>query len=773
VLDLAAFEPTSVERAVHSCGLVRFGSFEADPRTGELRKAGVKLKLRGQPFQVLAILLERPGEVVTREEIQKRLWPDTFVDADHNLNTAINRIREVLGDSAESPRFVETLPRRGYRFIAPVEDIRPTTAPAEEVTQEAWRKLHISPWALLLFAAILLLTVAGVFVNRWLRIPSPSLAQRTLTRVTFDDGLQIGTTWSPDGRFIAYSSDHGGKFDIWVEQVSGGEPVQITKGAGHNWQPDWSPYGRYIAYRSENGRGGLFVIPALGGPGLERKISSFGYYPCWSPHGAQILFQTGQFAEDNRFYVVSLDGSPPREVLTGFLAKHQFSARSAAWYPDGKRVTVWIRDDSAAPSFWTVPIPDGEGRKLEIDQRIASEFGQVSLGRGFPEFEADLKFSWAPSGRAIYFERTFRGARNLWKMTVDPQTLRALSVERLTTDTGLDTEPALSPDGKSLAFTAESQQVRAWLFPFDANQGRFTGSGRAVTSPAMEAGVHSLTRDGNKLAFVAMRSGKWELWEKSLVDGREAPVMADNYIRNIPQWSPDGTRLAYWRGNSVAYWNGTSWSGGEGQLVVWFGETRGEEALTLPSTLGKWPYSWSPDGKKLLVSQETAGSHRTEVFLRSALPSSDAEARKIISDPAYDIWQPQFSPDGRWIVFEASSAAPKLRISKLYVMPAAGGPWTQITGGNPWEDKPRWSPDGKTIYFVSVRGGFFNVWGIHFDGAKGRPIGEPFRVTAFESPALMIPKYIPHVELSLARNRFVLNLAQVSGGIWVLDNVDQ
>ena len=110
-----------MEEAVHSPRLVRFGTFEVDLPAGELRKSGVKLKLTGQPFQVLAILLERPGEVVTREELQKRLWPDTFVDVDHNLNTAINKIREVLGDSAESPRFVETLPRRGYRFVGPVE----------------------------------------------------------------------------------------------------------------------------------------------------------------------------------------------------------------------------------------------------------------------------------------------------------------------------------------------------------------------------------------------------------------------------------------------------------------------------------------------------------------------------------------------------------------------------------------------------------------------------------------------------------------------------
>jgi DNA-binding winged helix-turn-helix (wHTH) protein len=102
----------SVEKVVYSTRLIRFGTFEVDLPAGELRKDGVKLKLTGQPFQVLTILLEHCGEIVAREELQKRLWPDTFVDVDHNLNAAINKIREVLGDSAESPRFIETLPRR-------------------------------------------------------------------------------------------------------------------------------------------------------------------------------------------------------------------------------------------------------------------------------------------------------------------------------------------------------------------------------------------------------------------------------------------------------------------------------------------------------------------------------------------------------------------------------------------------------------------------------------------------------------------------------------
>src|ERR1700752_81141 len=123
-----------MEDSTQSPQLLRFGNFEVNLRAGELWKAGRKRKLTGQPFSVLAILLERPGEVVSREELQKRLWPDTFVDVDHSLNTAINKIREALNDSSEHPRFIETLSRRGYRFVAPVETIEPTPSPISPVT---------------------------------------------------------------------------------------------------------------------------------------------------------------------------------------------------------------------------------------------------------------------------------------------------------------------------------------------------------------------------------------------------------------------------------------------------------------------------------------------------------------------------------------------------------------------------------------------------------------------------------------------------------------
>ena len=753
-------------------GKIRFGVYELDRDAMELRKHGVLIRLQEQPFQVLAILARRPGEIITREELQEQIWgKDTFVDFDQSLNKAVNRIREALNDDAGRPQYVETVPRRGYRFVAPVNG--PTASRTGEGLERSADELgsgtrhgRARAWIVrssIVFAVVLLAGVAAFIVHN--KAPSSGpLSQRALTRLTFDDGLQIGVTWSPDSRFIAYSSNRGGKFDIWVQQVSGGDPIQITKGRGYNSQPDWSPDGKYIVYRSEDGEGGLFIVPALGGEGLSRRIAPFGYSPHWSPDGSEILFQTSQFLLWTRFFVVSLDGSQPREVLTEFLVKHRLSPLSAAWHPDGKRVSVWAQDSELVPSFWTVPVFGNEGVRSEVDSQVVRQLSDVSMG-GIVDWAGDCKFSWAPSGNAIYFERTFRRARNLWKMTVDPATLKGVAIERLTTGTGLDSEFAISPDGKRVAFTEESKQIRAWLFPFDATRGRLTGVGQPVTPRGMEAWGHSLTRDGKKLAFSAKRAGRWELWQRSLVDGRETPIVADDRnSRGILQWSPDGTRLAYFRGKTSM--------GGESQIVVWNGSS--EEPLTVLSAPLKRVSDWTPDGKDLLVAQEASDTHRWEIWLLAAAPSGGKLAsRKIVSDPAYDLYQPHISPDGQWIAYQGVRDLQTKLESKLFITRASGGPRTQITDGKLWDDKPQWSPDGKTIYFVSGRSGFYNVWGLRFDPALGKTVGNVFQVTAFENPALMIPQHIMAAYFSLAQDKLVLTMAEVSGSVWVLDNVEQ
>jgi Tol biopolymer transport system component/DNA-binding winged helix-turn-helix (wHTH) protein len=741
---------------------IRFDAYEADLEAGELSKNGGKVKLSGQPFQVLAILLERPGRVVTREELQKCLWPDTFVDVEHNLNTAINKIREVLGDSSASPRFVETLPRRGYRFIAPIRkapDDNPVSVLEELQAQDLPRspQKRFPAWAYLGIAITVLSTLASYFVY-WADTSAKAKKDRILTRVTFANGLQIGAAWSPDGRLIAYASNQAGKFDIWIQEVSGGNPVQVTHRPGNNWQPDWSPDGKLLLYRSEEGEGGLFVIPAIGGEGRERRISSFGYDPQWSPDGSRILFQATGFANTNDFYVVALDGEPPKPVLREFLAGHQLNVASAAWYPDGKKISLSIWNTTPIPEFWTIPIGSAQGIKTELDSAVVAKLEEISANYSIGVEMMDFSMRWAPTADAIYFERTLRGVKNLWKLRIEGTALRGTAIEPLTTGAGADTELALSPDGTRIAFTSETVHTAAWLFPFDAASGRLTGNGQVLPTPGSTTTAHAISKDGSNVVLETERNGRLELWVQSLSDPRLPPVLAADQGPLTPQWSPDGKQLAYARDGPRS---------NESQVSIWSLDTHTERLLTAPSAIWKLPYDWSPDGRELLIARGTENNSRMEIW---SVPISDwreDRERKIAGESGYDLWQPHFSPDKRWIVFEGVKAGD----SALYVIPAEGGRWIQIPPLGHWDDKPQWSPDGKIIYYVSETHGFFNVWGIHFDPSRGTPIGKPFRVTRFESPNLMIPTYIPPVGLSIAKHELSINLAEASGSIWMLENV--
>ena len=270
---------------------LRFDGFEANLETGELFKAGRKLKFGGQPFQLLAILLERSGEVVTRDELQKRLWPDTFVDVDRNLNTSINRIRDVLGNSAESPRYVETVPRRGYRFIGPiqkdnVEEARKSesepnlTIPVRQESRFGPGRRGASSCTLAFMGWRI--TAAHLLHSSRTRTSNQSAsANMHIVPLTRLSGEVWGPAFSPDGEKLAFFWDGEGiahRSDLYVQLVGADKPLRLTKTTdGSICCADWSPDGQRIAFsRCGDYRGAVFVIPALGGP--ERKVADLACF---------------------------------------------------------------------------------------------------------------------------------------------------------------------------------------------------------------------------------------------------------------------------------------------------------------------------------------------------------------------------------------------------------------------------------------------------------------------------------------------------------------
>jgi dipeptidyl aminopeptidase/acylaminoacyl peptidase len=156
----------------------------------------------------------------------------------------------------------------------------------------------------------------------------------------------------------------------------------------------------------------------------------------------------------------------------------------------------------------------------------------------------------------------------------------------------------------------------------------------------------------------------------------------------------------------------------------------------------------------------------------AAAPEAEKKARLVASDPRYEIWQARFSPGDHWVVFEAVSL-PDRSLSTLYLTPASGGPWVKVTEGLYWDDKPRWSPDGKTIYFLSSRDGLYNVWGMAFDPEGGIVKGEPNRVTALNGPGRMLLPNLAVGEMAVSESRLFLCVQEVSGAVWTLSNVDR
>ena len=609
-----------------------------------------------------------------------------------------------------------------------------------------------------LVGAAIALGVAGLGVVAYVAWPKPapvtSNTPRTLSRVTFEDGLQTQPTWSPDGRFIAYASDQAGNFDIWVQPVAGGRAVQVTTDPASDWQPSWSADGNTLAFRSERDGGGIYAVPALGG--RERRLTTFGYWPAWSPKKPELLFVVRPQLQNASLvvptvYLVGLDGAPPKQILADVLGKFQSVGR-IAWHPDGERISfpaTMERDGG----FWTLPTTGGAPVRSNFADAVTRVMKENGLGL--------RNFSWSPKGDAVYVEGASKSVINLWKFGVNGATLEIVSgPERLTTGIGTDDEMAPSPDGSKLAFVTRTETERLWAWPFDAGNQRVTADGQPVTKPTA-FGAFDLSADGRWLVFVVRRPGKdtAELWSRSFETGTET-MLGESPHYFAPRLSRDGGLIAYRTvklQNAQAPIRRLAWMARDGRL----------EGM-LPEGIVN-PWDWSPDGGRILHNCPRP-SPPPGLCSSPREATSAADTQTIVVDPDHSTYQGRFSPDGRWIVFNAQSRR-AVGTSVIGVVPASGGKWTALTDARLWADKPRWGADGRTIYFISNRNGaFFDVWGLRFDPASGHPIGEEFRVTHNDSPGRTV-EAAGASELGVSATRLVLPIVESKGSVWLLDGM--
>lgn len=531
---------------------VTFGQFHFDLLTGELRKSERRIRLAEQSAQVLTALLERAGDLVTRDELRERLWPaDSFVDFDHGLNSAIRRLRNALGDSADRPKFVETLPRKGYRFVArvgstPVQEgsgiagdaplipprapenspIPPATA-ARRTNVRSWIALGATLSAVALYAALVALSPDK----------SGDAAEWAPLRLTFEDGLQTEPVFSPDGQSVAYAANVSGQLNIYTRRISGGSPVRITTDAADDWQPDWSPDGNSVVFRSERAGGGIYVAPINGGP--EQRLADFGFRPTWSPDGATIVFARSVLGgATTGLHAVGRTGAV--RPLSG-------TRRGAfGWLAPGEIVVLACLVGPFIPTAESIDVEGREVGSWQVDAAVAHRFLQLKLS-----VEGSEPIRWVAGENAIFFIGNVQGFRRVWRIGVDRNARRIVTGPLPMTTSIEATNFSITGDGRRLAFGASRRAARLWSYALDA-AGRLQENTRtALTAEAVHTEAPDISRDGARLVFTLARPASHqqrELVTRDMSTGQEQSRRVlddDRGVMLFPRWSSDGTRLSY------------------------------------------------------------------------------------------------------------------------------------------------------------------------------------------------------------------------------------
>jgi Tol biopolymer transport system component/DNA-binding winged helix-turn-helix (wHTH) protein len=672
----------------------RFGVFEFDARCGELRRAGVPIKLRDQSSRILAYLLEHAGQMVTREELRQYLWPsDTYVDFDHSLNTAVMKLREALGDSADKPLYIETIPRRGYRFVAPVllgvavatrnGPARPPGLPAvadsEEAdsgaggaevinapagdaagkaalpgvvsaggTEEKRSKVskdggrHYHRWLLFglvpLFILVVFLAprIAGNRDRSLLavrpgvrRVPS----RMQMIPLTNLPGAIRDPALSPDGEKIAFiwDGENAIRGDLYVELVGGEKPLRLTHtGSGSTCCADWSPDGREIVFsRCDDNGGGVFIVPALGGS--ERRLTDVACpgYPKWVEDGRSLVLADRCTPGGPGGIVVFSLTTGAKRCLHS-PPSGDVGDMAPAVSPDQKSVAFASSSTASVAEIYTVPLSGGNPRQITHE----------GMGAWGP--------MWSPDGRDIIFNSARSGLNRVWRVPAAGGTIEQESVYP---GTG-----TLSRDGRRLAYV---EPRGFWDRSAVISRMTLSGAGGQVISQEkiVATGGNDAPQpspDGRQIIFQSDRTGRNQIW-RSDADGSSSLQMTffDKGHAGTPRWSPDGKWVAFDYEHEA-----------HRQIYLIDSEGRNMRLLTSGNYENVVP-GWSRDGMAVYFASNRTGA--LQVWRRELLSGRET----------------QETYHGGFAAFESYDAK-TLYYSKydgggLWSMPVGGGEEQQVT----------------------------------------------------------------------------------------------
>jgi DNA-binding winged helix-turn-helix (wHTH) protein len=717
---------------------LQFGIFEADLATRKLYKRGVPVHLQDKPFQILALLLERPQDVVTREELQIKLWPNgTFVDFDKGLNTAVKKLRDALGDSAETPVFIETLPRRGYRFIAPIfaNGSAPfTSSPSipsdnslevRHAVQSAVseRSLTSSPrdqphpsWIFrqrFLFVAVtvLILAAIGFVVRRQLsRSPSFPLQNVQITPVT-DNGKVRYMAISPDGQNVAYAMRDGLDQSLWLRNLASGKEMQLLGPDTVNFSGmEFSPDGSFLYFIRSEKENPVFSylcrMPSAGGA-IEQLIRDADSPVSFSPDGQQFVYSRGYPPRViTEVRIANADGTS--DHLLAVMPGHQVYEAGPTWSPDNHAIAVPLHLIGNHSRFVLYAISLSDSKPVEIYSSLGA-IGRPLWVRNGKEFLVTLEDV-----------RSHRG--QLWTISYPQGEAR-----RFTNDlSDYSSAIGLTRNARALATIVTSSISNVWAAP----------AGDLSHPYQITSGEPSLFQisELQNSKLLALGGGLWTLNSDATQRRRLTDI-------HDPQWIESCGKHVF------------VLAAEDGHSLLMRMSPEGSSATPLASADEILSLACSPDDRYVYYLNL---AHPDKISRISVEGGSPVDVAFLLGDTP--LGNLTVSPDGKLLAYPYQQYSPP-RVA-LAIIPATGGAPLQTFTLPGFIGRLRYSPDGKALQYLMTRNGATNLWQQPIDSSKAR------QVTNFNSGQIF------DFGWSVDRDRLLLTRGQSTRDVVLIANLD-
>jgi Tol biopolymer transport system component/DNA-binding winged helix-turn-helix (wHTH) protein len=622
-----------------------FGPFRLDLAEHTLLREGQPVPLTPKNFAVLRVLVQNSGHLVEKERLLKEVWPDSFIE-EGALNRSVSILRKTLGDRSNGRRYIETVPTRGYRFVAPIRD--PAGETGERRRPPNRTRIGIGIGAICLSVAV----VFTLIVRLGPRPHGPAFAGPAHRQFTFR-GKEGSPALSPDGRWIAYISSDNSTKRVLVQLVAEGAPTEVLAApeADHlRWSPDGS---ELLVWARGYGKDGIYLVPRSGG--TPRLIAGGRFVACWSPDGATIAVASYLAG---RLWFFDRSGVERRSVP---LQDVHWSIWDLDWSAVNGLLLFVSSDDQGQYTVWTV------GADGTQQQRVLSDSAEIPSAR------------WAPDGTAVYYFRRRNQTDSLLKVPVG-QGGQAHESATITLISGLETDRslAISADGTRLVYARAPYHSNLWRL--DAPGRTSEWQSRQVTTGTSLIERSRISPDGRTVVATIGREPLTNLYTLPMTGGAPTQLTRFTALSLSGVWSPDGGRIAFA-------------STQDGKPRVWMVAAAGgvPEPLSEGDLSESYDLRWSPSGQ---ILYQQAGNRNYYVLD----PETRREQLLVPAHSAGWIFAPAYSPDGRSVAVRWNRQNPG-----IWVIDTQTGAQKLVYGAGSSPMPIGWAADASAIYAVDAK----------------------------------------------------------------------